>query len=322
MTPHVPVEWTRVETADFDAAHEFLRRRYAEHSLRGRRPTESFLFRSRLATAGELAVDVVTHRAGLKVSSDPFDSVVMLVILEGHYGVRAGGEELAFSPGDVLMFPIGVPFDVSWDHVVLQMTRLPLAAVQQAGARDGVEAADFRFDALRPVSAEKQRLWSATASYVSRMFAGPEPGVNHPLLHAAVLETAAAAALTVFPNTTMTVAYTPGPGRVPPAVVRRAKAFVDAHADEPITSGDIAAAAGVTVRGLQAAFVRHWDTTPSGYLRRVRLERAHRDLQLGDPARGDTVAGIARRWGFGKPGRFAVEYHKVYGRPPSHTLRI
>ena len=38
--------------------------------------------------------------------------------------------------------------------------------------------------------------------------------------------------------------------------------------------------------------------TPAQYLRRTRMDAAHRDLQDGDPARGDTVKGIAARWGF------------------------
>jgi AraC-like DNA-binding protein len=52
------------------------------------------------------------------------------------------------------------------------------------------------------------------------------------------------------------------------------------------------------------------------------MERAHRDLQAGDRAGGDTVASIALRWGFASPGRFAVEYRKVFGRSPGETLEI
>ena len=43
------------------------------------------------------------------------------------------------------------------------------------------------------------------------------------------------------------------------------------------------------------------------YLRRVRLDRAHRDLQAANPA-VDTVTAIAVRWGFTHAGRFSVAY--------------
>lgn len=74
-------------------------------------------------------------------------------------------------------------------------------------------------------------------------------------------------------------------------------------------------------RSRQLAFRRHRDSTPLEYLRRVRLERADRDLQTGDPTRGDRVEAIAARWGFAHPGRFSVLYREHYGRSPSATLR-
>jgi transcriptional regulator GlxA family with amidase domain len=103
--------------------------------------------------------------------------------------------------------------------------------------------------------------------------------------------------------------------------VRRAAAFIDAHAGRPVTATEIAAAAGVTARALQYAFRRHYDTTPTGYLRRVRLERAQRQLLTADPATGATVAEIAHRWGWANPANFAAAYQKQYGVSPSHTLR-
>ncbi|QFZ24549.1 helix-turn-helix domain-containing protein [Saccharothrix syringae] len=57
-----------------------------------------------------------------------------------------------------------------------------------------------------------------------------------------------------------------------------------------------------------------------GYAKRVRLERAHRELQAADPARGDTVAAIAARWAFAESDRFAVLYGDAYGTLPSHIL--
>ena len=57
------------------------------------------------------------------------------------------------------------------------------------------------------------------------------------------------------------------------------------------------------------------------YLQRVRLEQAHRDLQLADPGACDTVSAIAKRWGFAKAGQFASSYSRRYGVLPGHTLR-
>lgn len=84
---------------------------------------------------------------------------------------------------------------------------------------------------------------------------------------------AAAAMLETFPNTTMTLGYVRGPAWVPPAAVRRAAAFIDAHPDRAVTLEDVAAAAGVTGRALQYAF------------RRRRLPAAVRPAARADAAR-------------------------------------
>ena len=106
-----------------------------------------------------------------------------------------------------------------------------------------------------------------------------------------------------------------------PAAVRRAAAFIDAHAGEPVTLAEIAAAAGVSSRAVRTGFRRHLGITPSGYLRRVRLEGAHADLAAATPASGITVQAVARRWGWLSRAQFAAAYRQRFGVTPSDTLR-
>jgi AraC-like DNA-binding protein len=103
---------------------------------------------------------------------------------------------------------------------------------------------------------------------------------------------------------------------------RIAVQFFDDHVADPITVEDAARAAGTSTQALVRAFRANHPLglTPAQYLRRMRMDAAHRDLQGGDPARGDTVKGIATRWGFTHPGRFAQYYRQIYGTIPSHTL--
>jgi transcriptional regulator GlxA family with amidase domain len=109
-------------------------------------------------------------------------------------------------------------------------------------------------------------------------------------------------------------------GKTRPPVLRHAVEFIDENANLDIGLNDIAAAVHVTPRTLQYVFRRHLDSTPLEYLRRVRLLRAHRDLQAADPT-VDTVTAIAGRWGFTHAGRFSVAYKRVFGTAPSATLR-
>jgi len=101
--------------------------------------------------------------------------------------------------------------------------------------------------------------------------------------------------------------------------------FMRAEAREPIGLAQIAAAAHLSERGLQHAFKKRLNTTPLGYLRGVRLTRAHDELvaeaAVRDPGRRITVNEIARRWHFAHPSRFAALYLGRYGRYPADTLR-
>lgn len=104
-----------------------------------------------------------------------------------------------------------------------------------------------------------------------------------------------------------------------PRLVRRAEEYMLAHIEQSLTLDDVAAAAGVSARGLQYAFRRFRDTTPMGFLRNARLARAHAELQSAAP--GTTVTDVAIRWGFMHFGRFAECYRKRYGCTPRQTLQ-
>ena len=103
--------------------------------------------------------------------------------------------------------------------------------------------------------------------------------------------------------------------------MRLAVTYIETHAGEDLCLLDIARAALITPRALQYAFRRNLDITPLGYLRRVRLDRAHIDLLNADPTGGDTVASIAMRWYFLHQGNFAAAYRDAYGTTPRQTLR-
>ena len=105
-----------------------------------------------------------------------------------------------------------------------------------------------------------------------------------------------------------------------PAALRSAMAFIDACAADPIGLTEIAAAAQLSPRALQAAFRRHLDTTPLGHLRSVRIARAHADLLDARRGDGETVSEIANRWGFSQLSRFAHDYKTRYGQSPRETL--
>lgn len=102
-----------------------------------------------------------------------------------------------------------------------------------------------------------------------------------------------------------------------PRSVRRVIDVVQGAPQDAYTLGDLARVAGVSARRLQEAFREHVGATPMGYLRAVRLDRVHEELQTGAPG----VTETAYRWGFTHLGRFASAYRERFGVLPSDTAR-
>lgn len=316
------VQRLEVVTHDLLRAHEAIRDTFAGHRLTIRGSRENFTYRQTTAAAGELTVDALTHTMGVEEDVDPIHHTWIGLLSAGRFRVAGAREEARSTPGDLVLFPQGERFTCEWQVMDLRVVRLPTSVVADiAAARSGLDPADFRFESVAPLSAALARYCRSTVGYLHSLFLGPEPAIGNPLVRAGAVELAATAALAAFPHTALTAAPTGPVGSALPAAVRRTVAYIDEHAGAPLTLADIVRASGIGARALQEAFRRHQDTTPTAYLRRVRLDRAHRELQAADPAQGNTVAGIAARWGFAHPGRFATLYRQTYGRSPRQTLR-
>ncbi|WP_018682423.1 AraC family transcriptional regulator [Actinokineospora enzanensis] len=315
---------TRLEFATHveDEAAAAVQRMFLQHRSSMRRGRRDAEFRVATASAGEMAADRVRTSIDFVTKADPLDHFICVRAVDGRARYRIGDEDVWIGQGGVCLIRPGVPFHGETVGADLALLRLPTASVAALAAdMTGVAAKSVRFESLAPVSPAMDRYWRGLFGWANREILAPDTSVGQPLVAAEMMRTLAGGLISVFPNSTMTVAHTPGTGKVPPAVVRRAVAYIDTHADQVITLADIASAAGVGARALQYAFARHRAVSPIAYLHRVRLERAHRDLQEADPTNGATVAAIAARWGFAKPGRFSTKYREAYGRSPSQTLR-
>jgi AraC-like DNA-binding protein len=106
---------------------------------------------------------------------------------------------------------------------------------------------------------------------------------------------------------------------VAPQAIRPAIEIIEAEPHLPLTVASLAQRCHISSRALQQGFVRHVGMSPMTYLRQVRLHRAHKQLLAADPS-VDTVASIAKRWGYTNPGRFAAAHAARYGESPAETL--
>ena len=269
--------------------------------------------------AGSFTANSVTLPGDLAFRVRDEGAALVTTVIQGTMQAEWAKDTGGYGPGDVYLRNIPqAEFRARTHDVRSRSIILPLSLLHAVAGAECASPAPLRFLSMHPAGAAARAQWQNTSDYADRVLANPEAAASA-LIIGSTGRLLAATALAVFPNTAF-----PGPGArdrsdASPVTLRRAIAFIDEHAHQDIAGADIAAAAGVTVRAVQLAFRRHLDTTPLGYLRRVRLDYAHRQLAAADP-RYESVTAVAYRWGFSSS-RFAAYYRQAYGVLPSQTLR-
>ncbi|WIX77860.1 AraC family transcriptional regulator [Amycolatopsis carbonis] len=313
-----------VDTRDPDEARSRLSDVYCPHRLDLVGGARGFVCRqSSRGFAKVRLFDLVYGGAEVRVDPVPFDDFVLVTRpLKGRFAVRSTAEGLVGAGSGALVMDAYGSYQLRWyDSAEVLNTVLD---------RDGLEriAAELRgWDEPRPVrfalgaaaSAAAARRWDTATRLLLEETRSDDGMAGSPLLAAQLFRLAATALLEAYPNTVGEPETEPA-GRVSPAAVRRAEAFIELNAAEDIGLLEIAAAARLSVRGLQAAFSRAGRPSPVAYLRETRLRRAHAELRERSPEE-TTVASVAARWGFGNAGRFSAEHRRLYGCGPSETLR-
>ncbi|MGW6318946.1 helix-turn-helix transcriptional regulator [Streptomyces sp. NPDC055099] len=304
---------TTKETA---LAEEFMDASYGTSLRLSDRMEGQDLRFSRVGT-DQFTVDHVTLPGTLRFACDPLSRLVVSVASQGNLGIDFPGHSDRPGPATPLLTPCGKPYRVVCEATVTQVTTIDTALLHDTLGTLPEDRTHLHFLELQAPDAAAAQLWKAATSFASHRLDGAQSVPA--LLSGQLAHLLATTVLAVFPH------QTPGQRRIDstdatPATLQRALAYIDAHAHRNITLADIAQAAYASPRALQQAFRRHRDTTPIAYLRRVRLEQAHRELQAATPDTS-TVTQIAARWGFAHTSRFAGHYRDAFGLSPATTLR-
>lgn len=314
--------WTAFRTRDVAAAREFSTRTFGGRSLTMTGAPGRFEFSVRSRHLSFFGVDLVRYSGHLETTRGPDDDAHVVEVMQGRLTVRSATGQVTVGQGETLMTTGDEERTVAWDDVRLVSVRLDELELRKFAAElAGIDLADHRFRLSRVTSDAHAQHWSAAVRYVVHGVLGNPAAASSPVAQYESFRVLASTALEAFHQVDLSRAGAHlAEGSPAPATIRRAVEFIRTNAHRPIGLEDIAKAAGLSVRGAQAAFQRHLGTTPMAYLRGVRLAGAHRDLVEADPTSGEGVADIAARWGFLHQGHFAASYRARYGVPPSRTL--
>jgi AraC-like DNA-binding protein len=223
------------------------------------------------------------------------------------------GRAVDLEPGVPMVLPFADTYELHHRDIALNLVQLDRDFVRSIAGDDA-----FAFDPLRRPTAEGMRAWQSIVRAHSSTWLDVDQDLG-PAAQRDIAEAFVAAAVQAFPQRNRWRGAVSGNGPEHERV-RRALEYVHDHAREPIGTPEIAAAAGLSPRGLQQSLRRHLDQTPGDLLRGVRLDGARAELVHAD--RDETsVADIARAWGFGHLGRFSATYRERFGELPSESLR-
>jgi AraC-like DNA-binding protein len=308
-----------LETTDREVVQDTLSRTYGKVQL-SFTSAESKL-RIVRSSLGPLELHAVEADMRVLADAAPKQAHIVGRINRGRIAHLHGGQAYQYAAGDVYLACAEDGYRSTIDSVATELAIFgPGLLGQVAEAAPGLSSRPVRFTGYGTVSPSAVAVWNRTYDHLRDLVAALPAG-DMPLVTGAGARQLAAAALSVFPNNALREPTIEDRLDAHPRSLRRAVAFIEENAERDISSADIATAAHVTIRALQLAFRRHLDTTPMAYLRRIRMQRAYRDLRDADPTGDATVTGIALRWGFTSPSRFALAYRCQFGVPPSHTLR-
>lgn len=300
-------------SADAGETEQFLSERYGKVALKGR------LDRIGMRLVGDERFQLASVRFdGEHTAAAETDAFVVATATS-----RSGWEEGRDS-GDMCVEPVlfrpGTPFTSYTVNTERRSVNLEVAALERTArllyGRDDLAVV---FDGPHPATPRAGATWLRVLGLV---LAYRDTGaLGNELIRSSAFRLLSVSALEVFRLDGDRAALRASAERRQ-RVYRSAVEFFREYASLPITIEDAAEAAGASVTELVEAFhALHPDqTSPTVYLRSVRLGAAFADLRAGDPATGMTVAQVAHRWGFGSARQFASLFLDRYGVNPEWIL--
>jgi len=299
-----------------DEAASFFARGYHGTGLVAERTELDFGYRHTAVGDASLTLRTSRFSGEIRGTIEPPGEHVVQWISRGRGVMDLGRDEVQVVPGQPVVFPAGRPFSFSFADFHQNLVHVDDGVLDAVAAeREGALPGTLVFDHAAAVDPADLRTWHLVMRQVARTTLA---GDVSPLLRTEMARTVAGAVLDTFAHTS-----TPVPEAVLAprnASLRQAVEFVHASAHLPVTSADVARHAGLTARGLQQAFARHLETTPTEYLRAVRLDRVREELRSASPE-VTSVADVARRWAFAHLGRFSAAYVRRFGEYPRETLQ-
>jgi AraC-like DNA-binding protein len=260
-------------------------------------------------------------RFGTTASVDPGDlsAYHVNVVLSGTVASQCGDQQATASPRVAAVFSPDQHTQLPrWDADAAQLSiKFPRTQVEQelAGLLGHPVVTPIDFRLALPVDHGPGRRWMSILSALLQSADASHSTAE--MRHLESLERSLISGLLLSQVHSYTDQLaTDSPHCAPQTAIDRVVEEIQRAPDRGYTLADLAKIAQTSARSLQYGFQERFGTTPTRYLRQVRLDRARDDLAQAN----GSVADIAYHWGFTNPGRFAHAYRDRFGEFPATTL--
>ena len=316
--------FSRVATADVDQAAEQIGRIFCPHDLKPLHAASTdFYARHNCASFDGFSINYVAYGGTVSIDPGCLERFFLLQIpLSGAARVKTGSCDIAAVPGMAasLLSPT-IPTQMIWQNCAQLILLVERRLVEQrAAALAGKAVQAVEFDALVDLSAPPARLLQAQLAGLVA-WAERNRTARPPPLAVADRREALLDALLNSQRHGLSDAIATFAGQVEtlPRALRRARDCLHAHAADPLDLAQLAEAAGIGIRALQAGFQRHFGASISDMLLDIRLGQLNARLKAAAPEA--RIIDIAFDLGFTHLGRMAGAYRAKFGETPSATLR-
>ena len=308
-----------VKIDDLDEAIDVVGSVYCPHTVKPKAPAGAVSAELQVARLADQAVVYLRYSAPVVIDAGRFPNLLLMMSASsGAASADQNGKNTLWRAGQTLPLSPGRDTVLKFDHAFAQTSlRVNIERLERmcASLLGYPLEKPIAFD-LSPLPESFEEVWQDTLRMICTVASS---GMNLPI--------AAARSLDDFLLSTILHAHRHNFSEelvrpVPAAasrLVTSAKQLFNDRAESGTSVAEVARDLGVSVRTLQAGFQKHDQTTPSAFLRKLRLDAAHRILKT--PTADTSVTEVALRLGFTHTGRFSADYRAAFGEPPTATLR-
>lgn len=313
------------EADDIETARAIGSQVLFEHRLAPANPQGQIKFSLRAARLGPIVAGLLSYGCAINAEiSGADESYGVAVALGNPLEVRLGAKELVADTQTALVKVPSVHFAAQgWaspEDEAFLLRFDPHAFESLIRRVTGVDVeGPVKIKPDYPISAGSGALWWQLTRTVMLALRSPRGLAMSPLVGGPLSESLMLGLLLSADHPYREILAAP-PREMWTPSIKRAVRIIEERAGEPLTISEIADQVGYSPRSLQLGFKKQLGLTPYEYLQRVRLDRAHAELLVGNPG-ATSVSEVASRWGFSHLSRFAAVYRHHYRRAPSRTLR-